>query len=77
MNFSHWLTAAIFKQQPSGLEPERDAEQGIGAPSTHEAHPSCSPPCFSWCAHGWAALTSTGALCVGGEGLHRAPEQSC
>lgn len=26
MNFSRWLTAAIFKQQPSGLEPERNAE---------------------------------------------------
>lgn len=28
MNFSWWLTAAIFKQQPSGLEPEKDAELG-------------------------------------------------
>lgn len=44
MNFSRWLTAAIFKQQPSGLKPERDAEQGIGAhPPTKPTHHAALP----------------------------------
>jgi hypothetical protein len=77
MNFSRWLTAAIFKQQPNGLEPERDAESGRGGSIHPVSHPSYSPSHISWCAHGWAALTSTGVLYMGGEGLYRTPKQSC
>lgn len=47
-------------------------------PTHPESPPTTQPsPLFSWCAHGWAALTSTGALHTGGEGLYRTPEQSC